>query len=670
MKLHTSMSVYKPAITLILSFFFFRRETKDMIWIILMLVNPAQGEIPNPLLEIIKGNATLNAGSQLQLKCNIQADVSNITFKWFKDNNQISDETSQMLTIGSITKDQAGAYHCSAKDGSDVEKLSSTKLTITVNYLENAVLTVSPTSSTINEGDSVTFTCGVDTNVNPVSYSFQKDGIVQTTDGKNVTIILKVMKSNSGSYTCTVSASTRPPLSVTSNAVSLTVNELFQAPTLQTSSISLNSGESLILTCRVNTSSSPAGIEYKFWKGTANITSFQLSFTLARTVQSADSGKYTCEARLNNVEKNSSEVSILVKLSVSVTITPTVEGQNMTIKCNVKDEAAMSFTWKKNDVTMDGNTKDTIVVPNVNRSLVGSKYSCIAISQNSIQSNEASATVSSSDIHYESSAVTIMPTDINEGKVGESVTMTCNTSDYGNPPAVLTWYKSGSSTALSTGNAGEAVLLTFNPITRDSTGNYTCNAKNNAGENQKMFRFVAIDKPDSPTLEVSSKTPTSITVLITPPAYTGNKPITYYTLEYQRDGKNISKNITDLTNLMYTIIELKPEVDYQLRVQAVNFIGAGQFTEFIIVTTGDAVKASGLIIKPTDKNEGKVGEAFNMTCYASNYGIPTAVLAWYRSGNSTALSTGNAGEAVSYTIIPVTRDSTGDYICKANNTAG
>ncbi|XP_057299705.1 receptor-type tyrosine-protein phosphatase S-like isoform X1 [Hydractinia symbiolongicarpus] len=641
-----------------------------MILFLFMLVYPAQGKIPNPSVIIIKGTATLNTGSELQLKCNIEEDVSSITFKWFKDNNQISDETSQMLTINSITKKQAGVYHCSAKNGTDSETLSSTKLTITVNYLENAVLTISPTSSTINEGDSVTFTCGVDTNLNPVSYSFQKDGNVITTGGNNVFIISKANKSDSALYKCNVSASTTPPLSVTSNSVSLTVNELFEVPTLQTSSNSLNSGESLTLTCRVNTSSSPAGIEYKFWKGTANITSFQSSFTYTRTVQSADSGKYTCEARLNNVEKNSSEVNILVKLSVSVIITPTVEGQNMTIKCNVKDEAAMSFTWKKNDVTMDGNTKDTIVVPNVNRSLVGTNYSCIATSQNSIQSNEASAIVSLSDIHYESSAVTIMPTDINEGRVGELVTMTCNTSDYGNPPAVLAWYRSGNSTALSTGNAGEAVSYTINPITRDSTGNYTCNAKNNAGENKKMFRFVAIDKPDSPTLKVSSKTPTSITVSITPPTYTGNKPITYYMLQYQGDGNNISKNITDLTNLMYNIPELKPEVDYQLRVQAVNLIGAGQFTEFINVRTGDAVKASGLIIKPTDKNEGKVGEAFNMTCYASNYGIPTAVLAWYRSGNSTALSTGNAGEAVSYTIIPVTRDSTGDYICKANNTAG
>lgn len=90
------------------------------------------GEIQNHSLEIIKGNTILNAGSELQLKCNIGEDVSNITFKWLKDNSEILAETSQMLTINNITKDQAGVYHCSAKNGTDTAK-SSTKLNITVN---------------------------------------------------------------------------------------------------------------------------------------------------------------------------------------------------------------------------------------------------------------------------------------------------------------------------------------------------------------------------------------------------------------------------------------------------------------------------------------------------------------------------------------------------------
>lgn len=91
--------------------------------------------------------------------------------------------------------------------------------------LENAVLTISPTALTINESDSITFTCTVDTNLNPVSYSFQRDGNGTTTDG-NEYVISKVMKSDSGSYTCIVSASasTTPPLSVTSDPVLLTVN--------------------------------------------------------------------------------------------------------------------------------------------------------------------------------------------------------------------------------------------------------------------------------------------------------------------------------------------------------------------------------------------------------------------------------------------------------------
>lgn len=78
---------------------------------------------------------------------------------------------------------------------------------------------------TNDEGDSVTFTCGVVTNLNSISYSFKKDGNVIATDGNNEYVISKVMKSDSGSYTCTVSASTPSPVSViSSNSVSLAVN--------------------------------------------------------------------------------------------------------------------------------------------------------------------------------------------------------------------------------------------------------------------------------------------------------------------------------------------------------------------------------------------------------------------------------------------------------------
>ncbi|XP_057299711.1 protein sidekick-1-like isoform X2 [Hydractinia symbiolongicarpus] len=557
-----------------------------MIWFSIFVVvhlSFVQGVIPNPTVEITEGTATVNAGSNLQLNCSIETDITAVTFKWFKNNNQVPDEISQTLNITNITKEKAGVYSCTAKNGSGSEMSSSKNQSIVVNYLENAGLTISPTSTTPNEGDSITFNCGVDTNLNPVSYSFQKDGNVITTGGNNVFIISKAMESDSGSYMCTASASTTSPLSVTSNSVSLTVNELFRTPTLAASPNNLNSGETITLTC---TTSSPRNIVYKFQKDTVDFTQFQSLAVYNITTQTSDSGSYRCIAQVNKVEKVSSQVTVTVTLKVSITITPTFEGQNMNITCNVEGgEEAQSFSWKKNRVSLTETSK-TLVVQNVQRSMIGINYSCIALSQALTPSNEAFATLSNANIYYNASELIFTPSNENEGKVGEKFSMTCYASDYGNPQATLGWYRNG--IAASTEQPGKPVLYTIDPVTRDSTGDYICKAKNTAGEVKKTFTFTGIDKPDSPTLNISSKTSTSITVLITPPAYTGNKPITYYMLEYKGDGKNISKNITDLTNLMYTIPALKPAVDYQLRVQAVNVIGAGEFSEFVIATTGDA----------------------------------------------------------------------------------
>lgn len=69
--------------------------------------------------------------------------------------------------------------------------------------------------------------------------------------------------------------------------------------------------------------------------------------------------------------------------------------------------------------------------------------------------------------------------------------MDCYTSDYGNPPAILAWYRSGT---LSTGNAGEKVSYTISPVKRESTGDYICIAKNTAGEIEKIFPFTAIGR--------------------------------------------------------------------------------------------------------------------------------------------------------------------------------
>lgn len=72
--------------------------------------------------------------------------------------------------------------------------------------------------------------------------------------------------------------------------------------------------------------------------------------------------------------------------------------------------------------------------------------------------------------------------------------MTCYTNDYGNPPASLTWQKSSNIAAISTGKPGKAVSYAIIPVTRDSTGNYTCKANNTAGEIEKAFHFTATGK--------------------------------------------------------------------------------------------------------------------------------------------------------------------------------
>ncbi|XP_057299799.1 uncharacterized protein LOC130630347 [Hydractinia symbiolongicarpus] len=171
--------------------------------------------------------------------------------------------------------------------------------------------------------------------------------------------------------------------------------------------------------------------------------------------------------------------------------------------------------------------------------------------------------------------------------------MTCYTNDYGNPPASLTWKNSSNVAAISTGKPGKAVSYTIIPVTRDSTGNYTCKANNTAGEIEKAFHFAATEKPDPPTLKIVLKSSTSIEILMTPPSYTGNKPIMYYTIHYRIHYRGKGDNaLINITNLKYNIANLKPEMMCQVRAKAVNVIGEGDFSEFVNFIPGELLKTN------------------------------------------------------------------------------
>ncbi|XP_057299800.1 platelet endothelial cell adhesion molecule-like [Hydractinia symbiolongicarpus] len=266
-----------------------------MNWILFfVLAYPVQGTIPKPTVEILKGSTTIDTGSELQLNCSIDTDVRNVTFEWLKDGRIIL-ESFQLLHITNITKDHAGIYFCTAENRTGFKQMSSNQYNITVNYLENATLVITP-SVNVNEGDSITFNCSVNSNLNSLVYTMEQNRSIFTRSILPVHNIIHIRATYSGLWVCNVSSRTTSLPPVTSEYILLTVTELFQTPTLHVSSNSLTSGESMVLTCNVTTSLSSGIIKYRF-RSFLFFSTFQSSHTYNNTARTTNTSLYWCEAQ-------------------------------------------------------------------------------------------------------------------------------------------------------------------------------------------------------------------------------------------------------------------------------------------------------------------------------------------------------------------------------------
>ncbi|XP_057299798.1 protein sidekick-2-like [Hydractinia symbiolongicarpus] len=567
-----------------------------MNWILFfMLAYRVQGAIPKPTVEILKGSTTLDTGSVLQLNCSIDTDVRNVTFEWLRDGRIILG-SFQSLNITNITKDHAGIYFCTAEDSTGFKQRSSNQYNIIVNYLENATLVITP-SNNVNEGDSVTFHCSVNSNLNSLVYTMKRNKSIFIKSALPVHNITHILKIYSGLWICNVLSRTTSLPPVTSESILMTVTELFQIPIFHVSSNSLNSGESLVLTCNVTTSLSPGIIKYRF-RSLLFSSPFQSSDTYNKTVRTTDKSLYWCEAKHNFV-KWSQGMFIEVKWKVNIVITPTIEGNNMSITCNVEgEEIAGHFSWKRNGFLINGQTSSTIIVANVNRTMVGTSYSCIAGSDPT-RSNEAAAIVSFRDFYYKPDPPSLQIFSTSQTSIKVVI---IPPTDTGNKPIIhYTMHLQAGNESYTYTNMTSLIYNIWNlePV---MTYQLRVKAVNVIGEGE-FSEFVSVvtgESPPSAPLQFSHTIlhPQKIRLSWLKPD-PSNGVITNYRICYVQDTndgvkvKNSVKNCTEIGNVTaFTLTGLGFYNGYNVSVSARNSAGYGSIaTQNQLVTREGAPTA-------------------------------------------------------------------------------
>ncbi|XP_077935977.1 B-cell receptor CD22-like isoform X7 [Gasterosteus aculeatus] len=246
-------------------------------------------------------------------------------------------------------------------------------------------------------------------------------------------------------------------------------------------------GDSVTLTCSAD--ANPAA-SYTWYKedGTSDPHLLskepQLVFS---SIQSSDSGRYSCTAENHLGRKTSDFILIPVKYlpqRPSVSVSPSAEilkGDSVTLTCSTDANPAANYTWYKGDGTSDPHLlseEPQLVFSSIQSSDSG-RYSCTAENQLGRKTSD----FISIDVKYGPQRPSVSVSPSAEMLEGDSMNLTCSTD--ANPAANYTWYKEHEDSPRASGQ-----IFTITDFTAEHSGNYYCEAQNEMGRSNSTLRLI------------------------------------------------------------------------------------------------------------------------------------------------------------------------------------
>ncbi|XP_064176421.1 basement membrane-specific heparan sulfate proteoglycan core protein-like [Anguilla rostrata] len=309
-------------------------------------------------------------GETVTLRCEVES-YSNWTYSWYKDQAQMAvsqtayhSVTGNRLTIpGSAGSDQ-GQYWCEGRlEGRKVTSQRSDSINLTVAALPKPTLTVEPKWCPLYNGETITLRCEVESYSN-WTYSWYKDQAqmaVSQTAGHSVTgnrlTIPGAAGSDQGQYWCEGRLEGRKVTSQHSDSITLTVALPKATLTVEPKWRPLYNGETVTLSCEVESYSNWI---YSWYKDQAQMA---VSQTAGQSVTGntltipgaagSDQGQYWCEGRLegrNVTSQRSDSITLTVALPKATLIVkskwrPLYNGETVTLRCEVDSYSKWTHFW-------------------------------------------------------------------------------------------------------------------------------------------------------------------------------------------------------------------------------------------------------------------------------------------------------------------------------------
>ncbi|XP_034539537.1 neural cell adhesion molecule 1-like [Notolabrus celidotus] len=313
---------------------------------------------------------------------------------------------------------------------------------------------------------------------------------------------------------------------------------------------------------------------------------------IIKDVKKVDEGDYTCIAK-NKAGEKAEEVSLNVFVQPKITYlnnqTAAEFDEQVTLTCEASGDPTPTISWSfENRVFTEGEQSldrnivvrsharvSSLTLKNVQFTYAG-LYLCSA--SNSIGQDDQSMFL---EVRF---APKIMGAVAWYTWEGNPTNISCEVEAH--PGASVVWFRDGlplphaNITNVKIYNTQTVSYLEISP-TQNDFGSYNCSATNVMGTESKEFLLIQAEVPSAPVVDTVEPFSSTAVVRFREPESLGGVPIIKYKVEWRLPGKKwtTKEHDADEDLSMITILGLKPETNYEIKMSAINGKGEGESSQ-------------------------------------------------------------------------------------------
>ncbi|MFG1445704.1 MAG: hypothetical protein AAE975_00830, partial [Thermoplasmatales archaeon] len=605
-----------------------------------------------PVVSISPSTAVIDVGQSILLTPSISGGSGSFSYAWYIGGNSAVVGSKSTYSFSSS---KSGNYFIYLNVTDNVTSyVFSSKVSITVD--SSLTVSLQPSSSTIDLGQTVTLTSKVSGGTGSYSWSLFTSGgtLVSSGTGNSASYSVKPTANTSYYFVFTdsgVTSGSTPQASVNTNQVVITVNS---DPTVTVLPVTIGSGSSATLTATAS-GGSKTGYTFK-WYSTSSLTTLVYSGNpFVTPVLTATTVYYVTVTDSTGTSSAPASVTVTVVgglTSSSLSITPTTTDLGYSISVNVASGSGVppfSYTWT---ITLSPSGSASGDYTTSSNTVTFTKVGVYTVTATVRDSSGETASISKVVTVNALPSVSLTPSTATVD-VGNTITFT-NSTTGGTGTITFSWgYPSGA-----------GITRSGNQFTFSSTGNFTIRLYANDSLGASSFGTATVSVNSQPIIVYSSLNVTISTVAtmdsgtstsIVVKSISGNGPYTAQ-LEAEAPGATTYTVIAS-TNQFSSLPEsigtgvLSNVGQWHFVVSVTEVSNSGIFgtSSPVTINVVNALDSSALSISPTTTD---IGVPVAVTVQ-SGYGTAPFLYSWSvttTSGASAAGDYSSSGNQITFSV--------------------